>query len=185
MTQAQRAVVVGGLVVLVGMLFLGIALHSVWLNAAIGLLAVAWFIALGFSLGSRRSAFAAQRLGTVFSRVIARCIDSLILLVALLFPATEMAWDSRLSFVSFALFWFLCYPPCEYFWGGTPGKLMLRLRVAGDGDGPPSWRAVTVRSALSVVAFIGLWPIELVVMNTSKRKKRLGDMAARTVVERS
>jgi uncharacterized RDD family membrane protein YckC len=183
-TQAQRTLVASGIVVIVGLLCVDIAWRSVWLDAAVSLAAIAWFIALGVRLGVRGSPVGTHRLGAVLARVVARGIDGLILILALFYPTTVMAWDSRVSFVSFALFWFLCYPPCEYFWGGTPGKLLLGLRVADDQGGPPSWRAVALRSALSIATFVGLWPIELVVMHVSRRKKRLGDMVAHTVVER-
>lgn len=79
--------------------------------------------------------------------------------------------------------WF--YPVLfEVLWGGaTPGKRALGLAVLHDDGTPVSWTASVVRNLMRAVDFLPLcYGFGIVAVVTSKDFKRLGDLAAGTVV---
>ena len=83
----------------------------------------------------------------------------------------------------FLLEWF--YPVLfEMYWQGeTPGKRMFGLRVLNDNGTPVGWGASLVRNLLRAVDFLpAFYCFGLVSMLISRDFKRLGDLAAGTVV---
>jgi uncharacterized RDD family membrane protein YckC len=76
----------------------------------------------------------------------------------------------------------------ELFWNGqTPGKWMLDLRVVSDAGGPASASAIFVRNLLRVADVLPLVVAHVLggmVMFLNARAKRIGDLAAGTVVVR-
>lgn len=69
--------------------------------------------------------------------------------------------------------------------GRSPGKALLGLRVLRDGGEPVDLRASLVRNLLRVVDVLPLnYLVGLLAMVISKESKRLGDLAAGTVVAR-
>lgn len=76
----------------------------------------------------------------------------------------------------------------ELFWRGqTPGKWMLDLRVVSESGGPASASAVFVRNLLRIVDVLPLVVAHVlggIVMFLNARAKRVGDLAAGTVVVR-
>jgi uncharacterized RDD family membrane protein YckC len=74
----------------------------------------------------------------------------------------------------------------EAFWNGqTPGKKALGIRVVRDGGYPLDWAASLVRNLIRVGEMIaGFYAISAVVAVLSPQNKRLGDLAAGTVVVR-
>jgi uncharacterized RDD family membrane protein YckC len=83
----------------------------------------------------------------------------------------------------FALEWF--YP--VYFEvmraGATPGKRVFGLTVVQDDGTPVTWQSSTIRNLLRAVDFLPLlYGFGLASMLMSSEFKRLGDIAARTVV---
>jgi hypothetical protein len=76
----------------------------------------------------------------------------------------------------------------ELLWGGqTPGKWMLKLRVVSETGGPAPASAIFVRNLLRLVDALPVIVVHLlggVVMFLSPRCKRIGDLAAGTVVVR-
>jgi uncharacterized RDD family membrane protein YckC len=83
----------------------------------------------------------------------------------------------------FALEWL--FPAwCEVNWGGaTPGKKALRLVVLHDDGTPVRWPAALARNLLRAIDFLPLfYCIGLVAMVTNREFKRLGDLAAGTIV---
>ena len=74
----------------------------------------------------------------------------------------------------------------EAFWNGqTPGKKIMGLRVVRDGGYPADFASVAIRNLIRVGEFFaGLYAISAVATVISPENKRLGDMAAGTIVVR-
>lgn len=87
--------------------------------------------------------------------------------------------------VALVVVWFF-YLGFELVWDGqTPGKRVLRLRVVSDGGGPAPASAIVVRNVLRVADMLPLALVHVlggIVMFVHARSKRLGDLAAGTVV---
>jgi uncharacterized RDD family membrane protein YckC len=88
----------------------------------------------------------------------------------------------------FLLLWFCLewlFPAwCEVHWGGaTPGKKALNLMVLHDDGTPVRWPAALARNLLRALDFLPLfYGIGLVAMLMNRDFKRLGDLAAGTLV---
>ncbi len=84
---------------------------------------------------------------------------------------------------AFFLEWLL--PACfEAMWGGqTPGKRLFRIAVLNDDGTPLRWPGALTRNLLRAVDFLPfLYGIGLAAMLLNRDFKRLGDLAAGTVV---
>jgi uncharacterized RDD family membrane protein YckC len=143
------------------------------------------------------------RVARAGSRVVALLLDlliqgaSLLILVPLVLtvagfagPLADAALVQGLILTS-VLFVLIGYPVLfETLSGGrTPGKFALGLRVVRDDGGPTQFRHALTRSVIAVaVEFPGLvlppftWVVSLVIMLAHPRGKRLGDLAAGTIV---
>jgi len=91
----------------------------------------------------------------------------------------------------FILVWFLASAGYYVFYEGfrdgqTPGKKAMRIRVVQDGGFPVSFRAAAVRNLLRAVDMqpAPSWGFAALTMMLHPRTKRLGDLAAGTVVVR-
>jgi uncharacterized RDD family membrane protein YckC len=88
----------------------------------------------------------------------------------------------------FLLIWFFLewlFPAwCEVNWGGaTPGKKAFGLAVLHDDGTPVRWPAALARNLLRAIDFLPLfYGIGLLTMVTNRDFKRLGDLAAGTIV---
>jgi len=83
----------------------------------------------------------------------------------------------------FLLYWF--YPVVfEAAWNGqTPGKKFLKLAVVHDDGTPIGWGAALIRNLVRVVDILpGVYLIGLLTTFLNKDFKRMGDLAARTLV---
>ena len=74
--------------------------------------------------------------------------------------------------------WFNYLVVAEWRWGQTLGKLAVRITVADDRGGTVSWNRSVARNLLLVVDVVA----GLVLIPFSRRKQRLGDRLAHTVV---
>ena len=74
----------------------------------------------------------------------------------------------------------------ESFWNGqTPGKRLMGLRVVRDGGYPADFASIAIRNLIRVGEMTaGLYAISAIVALLSPENKRLGDMAAGTLVVR-
>ena len=102
-------------------------------------------------------------------------------------PRTLIGWGlAALVLLSFALLWgyFVYFEGLRD--GQTPGKKKLRIRVTHDGGYPLSLRGAMVRNLLRVVDIqpIPSWLVGGTVMLLHPQTKRLGDLAAGSVVVR-
>lgn len=79
--------------------------------------------------------------------------------------------------------WFIAF---EAWWSGrTPGKRALGLRVVRDGGFPLDLGASVIRNLVRVAEFaLGFYAVSAVSALVSKENKRLGDLAAGTIVVR-
>lgn len=85
--------------------------------------------------------------------------------------------------IAFFTYWF--YPVIfEAVWNGqTPGKKFLKLAVVHDDGTPIGWGAALIRNLVRVVDIIpGVYLVGLLTTFLNKDFKRLGDLAARTLV---
>ena len=84
--------------------------------------------------------------------------------------------------------WFLLewlFPAaCEvWFEGATPGKKLMGLQVVHDDGTPVKWSAALTRNLLRAVDFLpALYGLGLISMLVNRDYKRLGDLAANTLV---
>ncbi len=90
-----------------------------------------------------------------------------------------------LVFAAFMLFfgYFIIF---EWRWGGrTPGKRLLGIRVVRDGGFPLDFTSAVVRNVVRIVeTALGFYLVSAIVTLLSPENRRLGDMAAGTLVVR-
>ena len=130
------------------------------------------------------------------SRFLAQLIDQLILTVVLvaviivIFVLGAATNDRDLTLLlvglaSFVIVFFYFLITEAMFGGQTPGKRALRLRVVGDQGQPITFSQAVIRNLVRVVDFLPLYyGVGLVTLFINGRGKRLGDLAAGTVVVR-
>jgi uncharacterized RDD family membrane protein YckC len=130
------------------------------------------------------------------SRFLAQLIDQLILTVILLgviiviflLGAATNDRDLTLLLVglaSFVIVFFYFLITEAMFGGQTPGKRALRLRVVGDQGQPITFSQALIRNLVRVVDFLPVYyGVGLITLFINGRGKRLGDLAAGTVVVR-
>ncbi|MCG8335050.1 MAG: RDD family protein [Proteobacteria bacterium] len=121
-------------------------------------------------------------------RILAYTIDLLINFVLYIVIAIIAGllgqWGAGIGAIAFfILYWF--YP--VFFEvvgrGMTPGKKMFKIRVVHDDGSPVDWSASMVRNLLRVVDFLPFsYTFGLIAMVFNRDFKRLGDMAAGTMV---
>src|SRR5216683_4955327 len=127
------------------------------------------------------------------TRAIAQILDLLILagvLIGITFAAIAVgqAGSSTVAFliaviggfvIVFGYFW-----TCEAFWSGqTIGKKVFRLRAVGDRGEPMTFVQAGIRNIVRIVDFLPYgYGVGLVVLFINGKGKRLGDLAAGTIV---
>jgi uncharacterized RDD family membrane protein YckC len=128
------------------------------------------------------------------TRGIAQILDLLIvtgLLVAVFFFGAAAAAGTRSDVVGTLIDLFGAFIVIfGYFWiseaifsGQTLGKRALRLRVVGDRGEPLTWLQAGIRNVIRIVDFLPYgYGVGVVVLFANGRGKRLGDLAAGTIV---
>ncbi len=85
-----------------------------------------------------------------------------------------------------ALIWFLVglayYVVMEVKMGGTVGKLALKLKVVREDGAPLDWQSSILRNVLRIIDGFFFYLVGAIVVWVSKKKQRLGDMVAHTLV---
>ena len=99
--------------------------------------------------------------------------------------------SGNLAFALFILVWFVVSGGWFVFYEGfrdgqTPGKKMMKIRVVQDGGFPLSFRAAAVRNLMRLIDIqpAPSWGFAAMSMMLHPQTKRLGDLAAGTVVVR-
>lgn len=137
-------------------------------------------------------------LAHVGTRGLAVLVDTVILVLAMLgliavFLLGGATLPEGLSqYVTVVLIWcaFLLYwgyfTLFEQFMGGqTPGKRLLGLRVVNDDGTDVGWLGSLLRNLLRIIDFVpGTYGLGVAVMLVNPRGKRVGDLAAGTIVVR-
>jgi uncharacterized RDD family membrane protein YckC len=130
-------------------------------------------------------------------RVLATIVDTIVLTIV----GGVLAWvfigvlaggdeESPLAGVAGLLilvFFFAYYIVMEARWGQTVGKMLLGIMVVRESTGseaPPGLGAAALRTVLRIVDGIAWYLVAFVVVLASSRNRRLGDMAAGTLVVR-
>jgi uncharacterized RDD family membrane protein YckC len=73
----------------------------------------------------------------------------------------------------------------EGLWGATLGKLATNLRVVRESDGEAiDWSAAIIRNLLRVIDGLVLYILGFIVICLTRKRQRLGDLVAGTVVVR-
>src|SRR6266849_4208547 len=128
------------------------------------------------------------------TRGIAQILDLLIvtgLLIAVFFLASGAAAYTQSSTLAVLIEGFGSFVVVfGYFWisealfsGQTLGKRAFRLRVVGDRGEPMTWVQAGIRTVLRIVDFLPYgYGVGLIVLFANGRGKRLGDLAAGTIV---
>jgi uncharacterized RDD family membrane protein YckC len=89
------------------------------------------------------------------------------------------------SFIAGVGIVFAYYIVLEAIFGATLGKLATNLRVVRESDGGPiDWSASVIRNVLRVIDGLVLYLVGLIAMCFSKKRQRIGDRVAGTVVVR-
>lgn len=128
------------------------------------------------------------RLAGPVARAYARTIDVCIALAILMALGSITRGFGGLGFAaiaitSFLIVWLL--PAwCEVYWrGATPGKHAMQLQVVQDDGRPVDWGAALIRNLLWIIDFLPMFfAAGLVSMMINRDFKRLGDLAAGTIV---
>ena len=138
------------------------------------------------------------RMGTereVTARRVAAAVLDVIIIVVMSMAAALFVWpsvleegsleESSLVYAAMSVIWFFYYFLLEGFAGQTIGKWALGIVVVKEDGSPCTFLSSFVRNLLRVVDIMpGLYLVGLVTMVLSKRKQRIGDHVAGTVVVR-
>jgi len=128
------------------------------------------------------------------TRGVAQVLDLLIvtgLLVAVVFVSAAAATYTQSATVGTLVFAFGAFVVVfGYFWisealfsGQTLGKRAFRLRAVGDRGEPLTWVQAGIRNVVRIVDFLPYgYGVGIVVLFANGRGKRLGDLAAGTIV---
>jgi uncharacterized RDD family membrane protein YckC len=97
--------------------------------------------------------------------------------------ATESLLAALEVLLAFAILWGY-YIVFELLWNGqSPGKRVIGLRVVREGGRPITFVGSAIRNLIRIVDFLpALYGIGVVVMFVDRRSRRLGDLAAGTLV---
>jgi uncharacterized RDD family membrane protein YckC len=119
-------------------------------------------------------------------RFVAILIDSIILgvvsgIVAGIIGA--LRWAPRgLIFLFFLVFAFLYFTWMEGTYGQTVGKIAVQIKVVKEDGSPIDYGDAAVRTILRIIDGIFLYFIGAILIWSSDKRQRLGDMVAHTVV---
>ncbi|MGQ9550694.1 MAG: RDD family protein [Roseiflexus sp.] len=131
------------------------------------------------------------------SRFLAAIIDSALIAIAevlllivigqvsSLFPFAESVWFAIGVMLGFAVLWGY-YIAFELTWNGqSPGKRLIGLRVVTEGGRPITVSGSIIRNLIRIIDFLPFfYGIGVIAMFIDGRARRLGDLAASTLVVR-
>lgn len=131
------------------------------------------------------------------SRFLAAIIDSALIVIAELalllaiaqissiLPFAESVWLAGGALLGFAVLWGY-YIAFELTWNGrSPGKRLIGLRVVTEGGRPITVPGSVIRNLIRIIDFLPLlYGVGVIAMFIDNRARRLGDLAAGTLVVR-
>jgi uncharacterized RDD family membrane protein YckC len=122
-------------------------------------------------------------------RAVAILIDSVLLFVVAYLIALATGGTTQEGFHiqgAPAFLWFAIalayYIVMEATSGATLGKKAMGIKVVKEGGEPLDWQASIVRNLMRIVDGFCFYLVAAITVWVSKRKQRLGDMAAHTLV---
>jgi uncharacterized RDD family membrane protein YckC len=120
-------------------------------------------------------------------RAYARVVDLLVQLAILMIVGLLIGSLGGFGAAVIMITWFVIlwlFPAwCESRWGATPGKRVVGLMVVRDDGRPAGWGPALTRNLLWIIDFLpALFAVGLLTMLLSRDFKRLGDLAAGTIV---
>jgi uncharacterized RDD family membrane protein YckC len=142
-----------------------------------------------------RVARAGSRALALLIDIISQLVTFLVLaMIAMIVLASSGLYDDALGGTAFVVIMVTTFVGHQSIWetltaGRTPGKFVMGLRVVRDDGGPIQFRHAVVRALIgAAVEWPGLlmplvtWAASLITMATNPQSKRLGDLAAGTLV---
>ncbi|MCP4968921.1 MAG: RDD family protein [bacterium] len=133
---------------------------------------------------SRRSEFGRPIDGVVGARIAAALIDLTPLYVLLFGVAARAGELERPQGLLMALVALAYFVIPEVVWGTSPGKRVMGLQVTSVDGNPVGWAQSLLRNLLRFVDwFPSLYLLGMVSITASRRDQRIGDRAAKTVVQ--
>ncbi|MFO1462238.1 MAG: RDD family protein [bacterium] len=120
----------------------------------------------------------ASTLSRIFAETLDLCLSLLLLYSTLLLCRPSRPMLSSVVLVSLPILFVAYYTLLELLTGTTPGKAIFKRQVVLDHGEPPDGTAALLRNLFRPLDYFLGYPL----MTLSKRKQRLGDMAADTLV---
>lgn len=96
--------------------------------------------------------------------------------------ATLEGGPALLSMLLDILIWLTYHFLSEYFFAGSPGKLVMSIEVRTQQGDHISMKQSLVRNLLRPIDAIGFYALGFIVAVCSEQSRRIGDMAAKTLV---
>lgn len=90
--------------------------------------------------------------------------------------------DTWNSFAVLMGFWILYFPLAEGISGQTIGKKLFRIKVIKEDGSDVKFGDTIIRRALDLIDFMFLGLVGLLIARSNKKKQRMGDMIAKTLV---
>lgn len=119
-------------------------------------------------------------------RWLGACVDLIILFLFFLVPNCllgDKAYRATMAiWLGVAILYF---PIGEGLWGRTVGKLVTGLIVVDEAGRPPGILKATIRTVLRLIEVIWVPLVAVIAVACSEKRRRLGDMVARTYVVRA
>ncbi len=145
------------------------------------LVATPELVAFRYDVAGIGTRFLAQAIdGCLIGAALVDLVPLSVLIAAATSPQTGLAIGLVLGFVLVIAY----FPGFELAWSGqTPGKRALGIRVTGLRGEPPDRTQLLVRNLLRLVDFLpGYYGTGVVAMFATRNSRRLGDLAAGTLV---
>ncbi len=96
-------------------------------------------------------------------------------------PSMMLSWWGLLSFIIFIAY----YTYLEGTRGQTIGKMAMKIKVVREDGGSIDMSTALIRNILRIIDGLFAYIVGAILIWTSRKKQRLGDIAAKTVVIRA
>lgn len=125
-------------------------------------------------------------------RAVAVIIDGILLMIVGWALGAVMGGSTATGFnlgggpaLIFFLIAFAYFVVMEKTQGATLGKKLMGLKVVRENGSPMDWGTSVIRNILRLIDGFAFYLVGAIVVWVSKKKQRLGDMAAKTLVVRA
>ena len=118
----------------------------------------------------------------VGKRAVAIIIDMIVLMILAWVLMMVFGMESAAPGLILFVFAIAYYVVMEVQMGATLGKMAMGLKVVKEGGEKIDWQASIIRNLLRIIDGIAFYLVGAIVVWTSKKKQRLGDMVAHTLV---